>query len=375
MIRMDCEVTESVVFHLMDWIYNNISSWIITTAIDFNPYKEALFGVNQYPLIVKEFLITYSESFNSSDPRYSFLLNMTTDDTDLVLHEINLTQIETFNLIDHIHKPKDIRIKRSLLPFGGLFHFLFGTANDDVVRSMKQDVQKLYDNQISQSKVLNDVISIANTSRGLINTNIMIINQIISTITFINDTMDSIMNQLRPLFLARRFLLLHMEPLMHYSRIRSLLGQMKTNTGQIKAYLNVHITGKLTPSITDPVHLRQELLWINKQLPTRLYLPEDPHKNIWHYYRFLTVSPVTHGNKLVLMIRIPLIDLDSDINLYKIYNLPIYNHCIGKSVTYQFEGTNLAVTKDNKCTTILSDMEFIKCTLADGYFCDLNTGL
>ena len=164
------------------------------------------------------------------------------------------------------------------------------------------------------------MISIANISRGLINANIMKINQIISTITFINDTMDSIMNQLRPLFSARRFLLLHTESLIHHSRIRSLLGQMKTDTAQIKAYLNIHITGKLTPSITDPVHLRQELLQINKQLPARLSLPEDPHRNIWHYYRFLTVSPVTHGNKLVLMIRIPLIDLDSGMNLYKIYN-------------------------------------------------------
>ena len=318
MIGMDCEVTELVVFHPVDWIYNSISSWIITTAIDFNPYKDALFCINQCVLKVKQSLISYSESFHSSDPRYSILLKMTIDNINSVLHEITSTQIETFNLIDHIHKSKDIRTKRSLLPFGGLFHFLLGTANDDDVRSIKQNVQKLYDYQISQSKVLNDVIYIANISRGLIHANIMKINQIISTITFINDTMDNIMNQLRPLFSVRRFLLLHMETFIHHSRIRSLLGQMKTNTAQIKAYLNIHITRKLTPSITDPVHLRQKLLWINKQLPARLSLPEDLHRNIWHYYRFLTVSLVTHGNTLVLMIRIPLIDLDSGMNLHKV---------------------------------------------------------
>ena len=61
--------------------------------------------------------------------------------------------MEALNLIDHIHRPKDIRTKRPLLPFGRLFHFLFGTANEEGVRSMKQDVKKLYDNQISQSKV------------------------------------------------------------------------------------------------------------------------------------------------------------------------------------------------------------------------------
>ena len=32
---------------------------------------------------------------------------------------------------------------------------------------------------------------------------------------------------------------------------------------------------------------------------------------------------MSHGNKLVLMIKIPLTDLDSSMTLYKIYNLPI----------------------------------------------------
>ena len=62
-------------------------------------------------------------------------------------------------------------------------------------------------------------------------------------------------------------------------------------------------------------------------------------------------------------------------NLYKIYNLPIYNHDVGKSLQYVLEGTNLAITMDDKYATILSDTEFIQCTLADGHFCALNTGL
>ena len=183
------------------------------------------------------------------------------------------------------------------------------------------------------------------------------------------------MNQLRPLFYARRFLLLHTEMLIHYARIRSLLGQMQADTAQIREYLRIHITSKLTPYITDPVHLRQELLWINKQLSARISLPEDPHGNVWHYYRFLTMNPVIHGGKLVLMIRILLTDWDSVMHLYKICNLPIYNHNIGKSLQYVLEGTNLAITKDTKYAALLPDMELIQCTLADGHFCALNTGL
>ena len=46
---------------------------------------------------------------------------MTMGGINSVLCEITLTQIETLNLIDNIHRPKDLWM-RSLLHFGGLFN-------------------------------------------------------------------------------------------------------------------------------------------------------------------------------------------------------------------------------------------------------------
>ena len=57
---------------------------------------------------------------------------------------------------------------------------------------------------------------------------------------------------------------------------------------------------------------------------------------------------MNHANKLVLMINIPLVGLDSNMTLYKINNLPIFEPRIKKSLEYQVEGYNLAVIKDNK---------------------------
>ena len=56
MIGMDYKVIESAVSHPMDWIHSSISSWILTTTINVNPYKDALFGINQYALKVKQSL-------------------------------------------------------------------------------------------------------------------------------------------------------------------------------------------------------------------------------------------------------------------------------------------------------------------------------
>ena len=53
-VSVNSEVTESVVFHPVDQIYNSISSWIIATEIDFMPYRTALLSVNVYTIEVKE---------------------------------------------------------------------------------------------------------------------------------------------------------------------------------------------------------------------------------------------------------------------------------------------------------------------------------
>ena len=73
---------------------------------------------------------------------------------------------------------------------------------------------------MNQADVLNDIISITNVSRGLINENIQ--------------------------------------------------GNKQ------------YTTGKITPGIMNPKHLRHELIKIHKQLPPKITLPENPKTNIWH---------------------------------------------------------------------------------------------
>ena len=113
------------------------------------------------------------------------------------------------------------------------------------------------------------------------------------------------------------------------------------------------------------------MIKINKQLPPKITLSGNPRTNIWHYYKFLTVTPLIDDSQLILMIRIPLLDTDSTMTLCKAYILPIYNPTIGKSLSYQLEGSNLATTTDNNYVSILTEAEFIQCTLAQGHFLQL----
>ena len=165
------EMIESVIFHPIDNIHTSISSWIITTALDCEPYSIRLYNVNEYAKSIKIYLMSQMPLFQHKDPRYTCLFNMTLHDINMAITEISATRIEAYNLIDHALNNNNRRFKRSLLSLGGLFSFLFGTADQSDVDSLKVDVKQLYENQIDQTQILDEIVTIANISRGLINEN------------------------------------------------------------------------------------------------------------------------------------------------------------------------------------------------------------
>ena len=117
---------------------------------------------------------------------------MTLDDINMAITEISTTRLEVSNLIDHALNNNSRKFKRSLLPLDGLFSFSFGTADQSDVDSLNADVKQLYENQIDQTQILNEIVTITNISKGLINENRLKINMILDTILSINETILNI---------------------------------------------------------------------------------------------------------------------------------------------------------------------------------------
>ena len=74
------DLTESVLFHQLDNITTGVSSWVITTAIDFQQYEIALSNVLRYALNVRSGLRSVLHNFNKNDHRYAPLARMTKED-------------------------------------------------------------------------------------------------------------------------------------------------------------------------------------------------------------------------------------------------------------------------------------------------------
>ena len=113
-------------------------------------------------------------------------------------------------------------------------------------------MKQLYENQIDQTQITDETVTIINISRGLINGNRLKINTILS----INETILNIKIHIQTPSTARRFLLLHSEFMIHHTRIRYLMKQMQHDMTLIREYLNIHSTVRLHPNIIDPIHLR-----------------------------------------------------------------------------------------------------------------------
>ena len=142
-------------------------------------------------------------------------MNNTADSLDQIYTNfVNLVKIMKGQTLNHKIS------KRSILPLGGILSFLLGTADKRDLDEVKRNVKILYDNQIKQGEVLDDIISITNISRALITENRHVINSMIDSLLFLNDTLAHIQRDIQPLIVTRQFLLTHAEVLIHSHRLR-----------------------------------------------------------------------------------------------------------------------------------------------------------
>ena len=93
--------------------------------------------------------------------------------------------------------------------------------------------------------------------------------------------------------------------------------------------------------------LIKELVNIQKQLPPSILL--RIFGTIITSSQLVTLPMMT---KILILIKLPLIDHDSSLDLCRVYNLPVFNPPLNKALTYQLETNTLAVSRDGKYATI-----------------------
>ena len=161
-------INENVVFHKENEVSITRSKWLFTFVIDLNPYENFLLSlaldIEKAAIVAKNLIQIYDK------PRCEGFLNSFYG----LQKQIKDLQVDRQQLINSYVEINSIksRSKRSLIPIiGKALHFLFGTLTSADLSKIRRNIKTLANNQKDILHVLEDSISILNTSRIQISEN------------------------------------------------------------------------------------------------------------------------------------------------------------------------------------------------------------
>ena len=158
---------------------------------------------------------------------------------------------------------------------------------------------------------------------------------------------------------------------MHINSIYTAIYALKEDIDALYKYMRVLSTQQLNPLIMPPDILQQVLDQVKDGIHSnaRLSLSEDPSQNIWTYYNIIKVTTIVMDDYLMVILTIPLIDSFLNVNLYKVYNLPMLHPKYQIQVEYKLEGAYFATHMHGMYATIPKETDIKLCMMSQGHLC------
>ena len=232
----------------------------------------------------------------------------------------------------------------------GLATWLLGWGvyrNAQNLRSIKRNIQTLYDQNVLQEKQIIELTHYLNVTYGHVRANRMVINELNIQVATLNKTMMAVIGETK---LIKFTVAALTDMRMTLAQLSLGLMSLQENVNAIYEYMRVLSTRRVNPLIIPADSLQMVLAQAKEYMKRnpRLTLPEDPNINIWNYYSIMKVTPIIMENFLLVILTIPLADQSPVMNLYKVHNMPALHPELHVQFEYQLEGEYLAITKDKQ---------------------------
>ena len=160
-------------------------------------------------------------------------------------------------------------------------------------------------------------------------------------------------------------------------RVYSSLYALQSDTDSFFEYMRALASQELNPMIIAPNILKDVLHKIEADIKShaRLKLCEDPESNIWSYYGTIKLTPIVLEDCLMLILTVPLVDQSLQMNLYKIYNLPMLHPTLHVHTQYELESSYIATVMDGMFVTLPTALDVRLCLMMNGHLCMFNQAL
>ena len=241
-------------------------------------------------------------------------------------------------------------------------------SNSKTIKRLKQNLARVQKNVKLTRAQLMDLANQLNMSITFINRNTKELIDLNLKLFALNQTMVKIATDVRALRLGMTIL---GDVRNAMFTIRTGILMMENNIRNIEELLRVMATHKANPLLLHPTKLKELLAKIQDRMEfnPRLQLPEDPTKNIWVYYQFMSIMPIVMRRTLIVIITIPLLDSSLQVDLYRAYSLPALHPALGVEFKYQLENSYIGIHKDGMYAILPSADEVQICKASQGYYC------
>jgi len=386
LLRIDIGITEgalirqSVVFQKRNEISLTQSQWLASFIIDLKPFDEFLVKLqSDIETVQSEVTGILDKYVQPKHLQYQNTFGALNKEIDF-LKELRYGLAIQVNDYRHISKNK-----RSVLPFvGDALSFLFGTVSESDLDHINDNVNRLARTQNEVIHIVEQSLSILNASRLEIKENRQSIIELTDAIQTLDTKVDEIKDALgQEIFETRYFLDLYLRFNLLTDEIKEMLQGALFYMENLKTQINLLSLGTVAPSLIMPRNLRALLLDIKAHLPRQLSLMGDPSKDIWVFYRHLTSDAVLTENQIVVLMTIPLIQINNMYEVWSATSLPVPLYSSGEMTTntpsmlavFELESSGLLVDKSRTQFAILPTSELTACSDQSITFCKTSSPL
>ncbi|MEW8543129.1 MAG: hypothetical protein AB2693_06300, partial [Candidatus Thiodiazotropha sp.] len=361
-------IRENVVYHKISNAGLTRSQWLISLIIELKPYNDFLLKLTNDINSVEHLAIKLEEKYKPPE-KEGFLVPISKLRREI--NSLKYTQLELMAQYNYYRLLKS-RKKRALFSFlEGPINALFGVITEDQVASLRANMANLAKNQVDISHVLEESLSIINTSRLSIDRNRQTINDILNSLSDMDRKMETITGALE----------LQIHELSHFVQVYTQLDLVVEELKRfmlkglfliehLKVQLSFMSLSKLSTSIVNPFEFQRILADIGSKLPPNLRLPSKPKDGLWAYYHTLELTTVLEEDRIIVIIVLPLMQYDNHFEIYKAINLPVplMNEAIKTSDThtmvarYDLESAGLAINLQRTKYVLLTDSHLKACT-------------
>ena len=372
-------INENVLFYKDGEMSLSSSRWILTLVLDINVYDNFITQLTADIKNAKNVTEWISKHYSHTNMAGYLSVFRSLQDEVITLEEMNNDIKQSFlNLKTLKNRPK-----RAILEIlSGVLGFIFGNSvSSSDLNNIRANINVLAQNQQIISHALEKSLSVLNVTQSAVRQNRQSINEIIDNLGDIRKELNHIVEQLgKEVFELQQFVHLFAKVNMVIAEIRTAIQKSFYYFLNLKMQINALSMRKLTPNIINPQEFKLVLKDIETQLPKSFGLPVDVDVELWSLYKNLVCQTIMEDNRILIVIPIPLIDYTKQMDIYKVYNLPlpistVYNtNNVTKNeilTYYDLEAKYMAINPERTQFMLLDQKDREKCRVGFSKLCTL----